>query len=85
MNILDVLHLVCFLAPAFLMAALAGLTRFSWITTPMLWRVLQGVPVEYHCLNRTVSCRGHQWCAMDGRNNGNLFWPGFGFTGASAG
>lgn len=67
MNILDVLHLVCFLAPAFLMAALAGLTRFSWITTPMLWRVLQGVSLSTIaltglCLAAGIS--GAQWTGV---------------------
>lgn len=41
MNILEVLYLVCFLAPAVLMAGLAGLTRLSGMSTTALWRVLQ--------------------------------------------
>ena len=43
MDIPEVLYLACALAPAALMAALAGLARLGWVSTPRLWRVFQTV------------------------------------------
>lgn len=43
MDILQVLYLACALAPAALMAALAGLARCNGISTPRLWRLFQAV------------------------------------------
>lgn len=64
MSILDVLYLVCFLAPAALMAGLAGLTRLSWISTPTLWRALQVVSygtIVLAGLSLTADIHSAQW------------------------
>ena len=43
MDIPQVLYLTSALAPVALMAALAGLTRLRWISTPRLWSLFQAV------------------------------------------
>ncbi len=43
MAISQLFYSICVFAPFTLMAALAGLTRLTWISTPRLWRLFQAV------------------------------------------
>ncbi|MBC7379059.1 MAG: NADH-quinone oxidoreductase subunit L [Burkholderiaceae bacterium] len=43
MDIPQDLYAVCALAPVAMMAALTGLTRLSWVSTPRLWKLFQAV------------------------------------------
>ncbi|MGX9313321.1 NADH-quinone oxidoreductase subunit L [Pantoea ananatis] len=64
MKILEVLYLVCFLAPAVLMAGLAGLTRLNGISTSALWRVLQIVSygaIAFAGASLAAGTSGAQW------------------------
>ncbi|MBC7702417.1 MAG: NADH-quinone oxidoreductase subunit L [Rhodoferax sp.] len=43
MDIFQILYLTCALAPVVLIAALAGLARLRWVSTPRLWSLFQAV------------------------------------------
>ena len=64
MDISQVLYLTCALAPVVLMAALAGLTRLHWISTPGLWRLFQAVSIcalAFISLSLLVGANGAAW------------------------
>ncbi len=64
MDIFEILYLACVLAPAALMAGLAGLTRLNWVSTPTMWRMLQAVSIGAIALtglSLTAGVSGAQW------------------------
>ena len=64
MDISQVLYLTCALAPVVLMAALAGLTRLNWISTPGLWRLFQAVSIcalAFIGMSLLVGANGAAW------------------------
>ncbi len=67
MDILEVFYLPCVLAPAALMAGLAGLARLGCVSTPTLWRMLQVVSfgaIALTGLSLAAGVGGAQWSGV---------------------
>jgi NAD(P)H-quinone oxidoreductase subunit 5 len=64
MDIPEILYLACVLAPAALMALMAGLTQLDWLSKPKLWCVLQAVSfaaLALTGLSLAAGFSGAQW------------------------